>query len=149
LIDPAIQDTVKAATAKFNAEALITRRPEVKEAIEVGLKEKLSESNINIKSVSITNFEFSQSFNSAIEAKVTAEQRALEAKNKLEQIKFEAQQKIETAKAEAESIRIQANAINSQGGADYVALKMIERWDGSVPQTVIPGSSVPFFNMQR
>ena len=61
---------------------------------------------------------------------MTAVQQAEAAKNKLEQVKFEAQQTIETAKANAEAIRIQAQAINSQGGADYVELQRIKTWDG-------------------
>ena len=56
-------------------------------------------------------------------------------KNKLERIKFEAQQKIEQSKAEAETIRIQADAIRQQWGAEYVQLKWIEKWDGKLPTT--------------
>lgn len=130
VIDPAIQEVVKASTAKYTAEELITKRALVTEEIQSALKERLGANDIQISSVSIVNFNFSESFNAAIEAKVTAEQDALAAKNKLAQIEFEAQQKIETAKADAEAIRIQAQAINSQGGADYVALKKIYQWDG-------------------
>jgi uncharacterized membrane protein YqiK len=50
-------------------------------------------------------------------------------------VKFQAQQSIERAKAEAESIRIQAEAIKSQGGAEYVNLKWIEKRDGKLPAT--------------
>lgn len=130
VIDPAIQEAVKAATAKFSAEQLITKRQDVRDHIKAQLVERLSADFINVTDVAIVNFDFSQSFNQAIEAKVTAEQNALAAKNKLEQVKFEAQQKVETARAEAEAIKIQAQAINSQGGADYVALKKTEKWDG-------------------
>jgi uncharacterized membrane protein YqiK len=56
-------------------------------------------------------------------------------KNKLERIKFEAQQKIEQSKAEAETIKIQANAIREQGGAEYIQLKWIEKWNGQLPTT--------------
>ena len=147
IIDPAIQDIVKAATARFNAEALITRRPEVKEAIETGLRERLLKSHIEVTGVAITDFRFSSSFNAAIEAKVTAEQRALEAKNKLEQVRFEADQRITSAKAEAEAIRIQAQAITQQGGREYVNLKAVEKWDGVLPTQMIPNSTVPFIQL--
>ena len=127
---PAIQESVKAATAKFTAEQMVTQREEVKASILEDLKTRLATIGITVKDVLITNFEFSGSFNAAIEAKVTAEQDALAAKNKLEQTKYEAEQRVATAKGEAEAIRIQAQAIQSQGGAEYVRLKTIEKWDG-------------------
>jgi len=149
IIDPAIQESVKSATAKFTAEELITKRTEVKDLIKLSLTERLLKEFIIVDELSIVNFNFSKSFNEAIESKVTAEQNALTQKNKLEQIKFEAQQTIEKARAEAEAIRIQAQAINSQGGADYVALKAVEKWNGQLPIQMIPGESVPFINVNK
>lgn len=131
VIDPAIQEAVKAATAKYTAEQLITQRPIVKEDILSSLKSILSPKDIQISDVSITNFDFSPSFNQAIEAKVTAEQQALQAKNKLDQVKYEKEQTIAKAQGEAEAIRIQAQAITSQGGDNYVKLKELEKWNGS------------------
>lgn len=131
VIDPAIQEVVKAATAKYTAEELITKRAVVTDEIQVALKERLGASDIQVSTVSIVNFSFSESFNAAIEGKVTAEQNALASKNKLEQTKYEAEQRIAQAKGEAEAIKIQSQAISAQGGAEYVALKKIEKWNGA------------------
>lgn len=149
IIDPAIQEAVKAVTAKYTAEELVTKRSIVKDDVKAVLAERLQKEFINVDDVSIVNFDFSDQFNKAIEAKVTAEQNALAAKNKLEQVKFEADQRITQAKAEAEAIRIQAQAITQQGGRDYVDLKAIEKWNGQLPAQMIPGSSVPFINLNR
>lgn len=149
IIDPAIQESVKAATAKYTAEELITKRPIVKEEIKLSLSERLAKEFIVVDEVSIVNFDFSGSFNQAIEAKVTAEQQALAAKNKLEQVKFEAEQRITQAKAEAEAIRIQAQAITQQGGEDYVNLKAVEKWDGKLPAQMIPNGALPFLNLLK
>lgn len=130
IIDPAIQEVVKAVTAQYTAEQLITKRAEVTEKIKEGLKERIAVNHIKVEQVSITNFDFSPAFNEAIEKKVTAEQNALAAKNKLAQVEYEKAQTIAKAQGEAEAIRIQAQAINSQGGADYVAMKKNEKWDG-------------------
>lgn len=130
IIQPAIQEAVKSATAKYTAEELITKREEVKGVIYQDLKTRLAANNILATEVLITNFDFSPSFNQAVEAKVKAEQDALASKNKLEQTKYEAEQKVVTATAEAESIRIQAEAVTSQGGADYVELQRINKWNG-------------------
>jgi regulator of protease activity HflC (stomatin/prohibitin superfamily) len=149
VIDPSIQESVKSATAKYTAEELITKRELVKEDIKNSLKERLSQDFVVVDELNIIDFNFSKSFNDAIEAKVTAEQSALAAKNKLEQVKYEASQTVETAKAQAEAIKIQAQAINSQGGADYVALQAITKWNGVLPTQMIPGGTVPFINLNK
>ena len=149
IIDPAIQEVVKAVTAQYTAEQLITKRAEVTDKIKLDLSERLVINHINVEQVSITNFDFSESFNAAIELKVTAEQNALAAKNKLEQVKYEKDQVIAKAQGEAESIRIQAQAINSTGGADYVKLQAISKWNGILPSQMIPGGTVPFIDLTK
>lgn len=145
IIAPAIQESVKAITAKFTAEQLITERPIVRDEIKSLLREKVSDRGIVVDDFNIVNFDFSQSFNEAIEGKVTAEQDALAAKNKLEQVKFEAQQKIEEAKGKAEAIRIEAQAL--QTNPALIQLRAIEKWDGSVP-TYWGDTPLPFVNVK-
>lgn len=149
IIAPAIQESVKAATAKYTAEELIAKRTLVSQDIKASLVEKLAKYGFNISDVNIVNFQFSQWFDQAIEAKVKAEQEAFAEKNKLESVKFQAQQSIERAKAEAESIRIQAEAIKSQGGAEYVNLKWIEKWDGKLPTTSLANSNGLIYNLNK
>lgn len=146
IIQPAVQEVVKAVTAKYTAEQLITQRSAVKDDIEKGLRDRLATSNIFVDAISITNFDFSKTFNDAIEAKVTAQQNALAAQNKLSQVQFEAQQRIAQANGEAEAIKIQASAIQSQGGAAYVQLQAISKWSGNLPM-VIGGNSIPFITI--
>jgi len=114
---PAIQETIKQITAQFNAEDLILRREEVKNAITESLANRLRERGIITELVSITNFQFSETFTAAIEAKVAAEQAVLEATNKLERVKVEAQQREAEARGEADA-RI-AKAI---GEAEYIRI---------------------------
>lgn len=149
IIGPSIQEAVKSATAKYTAEELVTKREEVKGTIYQDLKTRLATRDIIVTEVLITNFDFSPAFNEAVEAKVKAEQDALASKNKLEQTKYEAEQKIVSATADAEAIRIQAEAVNSQGGADYVQLQAIQKWNGQLPNQFVPGSAVPFLNLNN
>lgn len=147
IIDPAIQEAVKAVTSKFTAEELITKRSQVKDDAKLVLAERLNKEFIIVDELSIVNFDFSKSFNEAIESKVTAEQNALASKNKLEQVKYEAEQRVVQAKGEAEAIKIQAEAIQSQGGEAYVDLKAIEKWNGTMP-TYVGGGTIPFINIK-
>jgi len=112
---PAIQETIKQVTSKFNAEDLILRRDEVKNAIAESLSLRLAERGIITEMLSITNFEFSATFTAAIEAKVAAEQAVLEAQNRLESVKVEAQQREEQARGEAN-----ARIAQAEGEAEYI-----------------------------
>lgn len=145
VIEPRIQEVVKAVVARYTAEQLLRQREQVKSEIVMGLAQSLATYNITLEDVQITNFKFSTAFDDAIEAKQTAEQNALKAKNDLDRIKVEAEQKIATAQAEAEAIRIQTAAIKEQGGEAYVRLKAIEKWDGSLPH--VNGGAMPFINI--
>lgn len=147
VIDPAIQEAVKATTAKFSAEQLIAVRHEVKDVLELELSTRLAENGILVEAVSLTDFAFTADFTEAIEQKVTATQNALKAENDLKRVRFEADQAVATARGEAEAIRIKVAAIKEQGGEEYVKLKAIEKWNGSVPQWVTGGGAVPFINM--
>src|SRR5438552_14801452 len=94
IIDPAVQEIVKAVTAKFRAEELITKRQFVKDEIKSALHERLMTSHISLDELNITDFQFSKGFNEAIEAKQTAEQLALKAQRDLERVNIGAQRKI-------------------------------------------------------
>lgn len=131
VVKPAIQEGVKAVTAKFTAEELITKREIVKQDIVSDLQIRLANYFVTVDDLSIVNLSFSDEFNKAIEAKQTAAQNALRAENDLRRISIEAQQKIEIAKADAESIRIQGQALKETPG--LVQLKMVEKWDGKLP----------------
>lgn len=147
IVQPSIQEAVKNATSKYTAEELITKRSEVREAISVNIREKVTPRGIVVDEVNIINFDFSQSFGAAIERKVTAEQEALASKNQLERIKYEAQQAIEKAKGEAESIRIQSQALTEQ--PQYLEKLAIERWNGVLPTYMTDGATTPFININK
>jgi regulator of protease activity HflC (stomatin/prohibitin superfamily) len=149
IIDPAIQEVMKAVSARYTAEELITKRAAVSEAMRENLAARLQDYNISVDAFSIVSFSFSQVFTEAIEAKQTAEQLALKSRRDLERIKIEAEQKITAARAEAESLRLQRANIS----ADLIELrkveanlKAIEKWNGILPQ-VTGGGAVPFIGV--
>ncbi|HCC05306.1 TPA: HflC protein [Patescibacteria group bacterium] len=145
IIDPAVQESIKNATAQFTAEELITKRSDVCDLIYMNIKNKLESKGIIVHEVNIVNFDFSESFNESIEKKVTAEQDALASKNKLEQVKYEAQQKIEEAKGKAEAIRIEADALRSNPAV--LELRALEKWNGVLP--TVTGGATPFINVSK
>jgi prohibitin 1 len=147
ILIPNTNEVVKAATAKYTAEELLTKRPLLKDDVDIGLAKRLKTYNVVLDDVSIVDINFSSGFDQAIERKAQAEQDALAEKNKLESVKFQAQQKIETAKAEAESIRIKAEALAQN--QELVQLNAVDKWDGKLPQYMLGGSALPFINLTR
>ena len=144
IIATAIQEKVKATTAKFTAEELITRREEVKEAIKLSLAEQLSVRGIIVDEFNIMNFDFSQNFNESIEAKVRAEQLKLKAERDLQRIEVEKQQIITAAEGKAQAIRIEAQALKQN--PQVVELRWIEKWNGQVP--TYWGNATPFIGLK-
>jgi len=151
IIDPAIQEVMKAVSALYTAEELITKRPAVSAEMQEALTKRLFASNIAVDAFSIVSFSFSAIFTDAIEAKQTAEQNALKAKRDLDRIKVEAEQTIAAATAEAEALRLQKMNITP----DLIELrkieanlKAIEKWDGVLPEVTGAGA-VPFIGINE
>ena len=168
LILPAIHETVKQVTARFNAEELITQRPLVKAEIEQGLRERLAIFDIVTDIVSITEFNFSPEFNKAIESKVTAEQNALaeenivkiteaKAKQAIAQAEGEKQSAIKRAEGEAQATLVKAEAegkkvelINQylSQNPQYLEWLKITQWNGVLPETLVSGDgAMPFITI--
>ncbi len=163
IIIPAIQESVKQVTARFNAEELITKRETVKDQIDEQITARLAAYNIIVDGISITEFQFSPEFVRAVEAKVAAQQRALQAQNELRRIEIEAQQAEARAVGEqqaniarAEGVR-QANVLQAQGEAQaittideqlrrspsYLEWLKSEKWNGHLPLVIGGGAAGP------
>lgn len=148
VIDPNVQEVVKAITARYTAEQLITERDRVSVEIRDALKEKLIRYGINVDNLSIVDFGFSEQFKQAIEDKQTAEQKALKAQQDLKRIEIEAKQKLTMARAEAESLRLQRAVISDQVirlRAIEARQQAIEKWDGKLPG--VTAGAIPFLNI--
>lgn len=149
VLGPGINEAFKSITGHYTSEELITKRDEVSLAITEHLRTKMAPFNIDVSGVSLVNFGFSAEYQKAIESKVIATQNKLKAEQDLERIKVEANSRIAQAKGEAEAISIQAQAIQSNGGANYVQLQWIDKWDGKLPNTVVGADSKTLMNIGK
>lgn len=136
IIDPAVQEAIKVVTAKYTAENLIREREKVKGEVEALITRRLKTFDLLVETggLSITNFEFSEEFNSAIESKQVAQQEAEKQKYVLQQAELEQQTKVARAKGEAEAAKLNAESLRAQGGSLVIAREWIEKWDGHLPQ---------------
>lgn len=150
VVDPAIGEALKAVTARYTAEQLISKRSEVSQQVKELLSKKLATYHMVLDEINITEFKFSEEFNKAIEQKQIAEQQALKSKLDLERIKIEKEQTITQAQATAESLRLQKQEVTPELvklREIEAQLKAIEKWDGKLPSTT--GGAVPFVNISK
>jgi len=155
IIAPAVEEVVKQVTANYNAEELITKRPLVKSDIELEITKRLNVYNLITEVISITDFQFSSLFSTAIESKVEAEQKALQAENDLRRIEVEARQRaaqaeglaaanIAEANGEAQAIKIINQALAQN--PNYLEWLKTQAWDGKLPLVVGEGGT-PFIQI--
>jgi regulator of protease activity HflC (stomatin/prohibitin superfamily) len=144
VIAPAVQESVKVATAKFTAQELVEKRPLVKDEIKKELISRLQAKYITVDDFSIINFDFSEVYEKAVESKQVAQQDALTSKNKLEQVKYEAEQAIVQAEGKAKALEIEGRAITEN--PQVLQGRAIEKWNGVLP--TVTGSNIPFINIK-
>lgn len=148
LIEPAILESIKQGISQYTAEETITKRSEVADIILNLLKNKLENKGVAVTALNITDLNFSEEFDRAVEQKQIVEQETQKAQYELEKAKVENEKKIENAKADAEVMKQQ----NEQITDNYLRLKEIEnkqkaidKWNGQLPTTT--SDAIPFINV--
>jgi regulator of protease activity HflC (stomatin/prohibitin superfamily) len=149
VLGPGINEAFKSVTAHYTSEELVTKRELVSQEILQHLVSKMGPFNIAVSNISLVNFGFSQAYQQAIEDKVISAQKTAKAQQDLERIKVEAASRIAQADGEAKAIAIQAAAIQSNGGENYVKLQWIEKWNGALPSTMLGGDTKTLMNIGK
>ena len=130
VLQPAIQESIKAVASQYTAEQLIAKRSEVSLKCIEALQNKVKKYGLQIDNFNIINFNFSAEFNKAIEEKQIAEQKVLTAKQELEKEKIEAEKKLVKAEAEKKSNEMKKQTLTD----NIIKEKLIEKWNGELPK---------------
>ena len=168
LIGPRVQEDVKIIIAKYTAENLIENRQNAADSIFELLKQELAPKGINVISLAIENIDFTDAFESAVEAKQVATQEKQKAKTMQEQQTMEEEQKAERARiaaqaqadvekinadAEAYALKVKAEAeaeankkLNASLTEELINYNQILRWDGKLPTFMGGESTMPILN---
>ena len=136
ILEPAIEESVKAVTSKYTAEELITNRSEISTKCLEEISKKVEKYGLIISDFNITNFSFSPEFDKAIEEKQIAEQKVLTAKQELEKERIEAEKKIVAAEAEKKANELKEKSLTDK----IIKEKFIEKWNGELPKVVSDGN---------
>ncbi len=143
ILNPAVSEVVKAATAKQNAGQIITQRTALKEEIDTTLSNRLLPYGLVIDDVSLVDFAFSPEFSKSIEAKQVAEQEAKQAEYTALKAEKDAQAMINRAKGQAEAQRLQERTLT----ANILQQQAIEKWDGRYPEVMMQGDTIPMLQI--
>ena len=145
LVSPAVNEVLKAITAKYTAEESVANRSLISQGLIEELNAKLNKNGIYVEDVNIINFDFSEAYIAAIEEKQVAEQRLLKAKTEKEEA-------IVKAEAEAETLRIQSEAqakanerLSKSLNEHLIRYEMMKKWNGELPM-VTDGSTIIDFS---
>ncbi len=136
LVVPAVNEVLKAITAKYTAEESVTNRTLISDGLIDGLNEKLNNIGLYVTDVNIINFDFSEAFIDAIEEKQVAEQKLLKAETEKQTSITNAEAQAQTTKIKAEAEAEANNKIKASLNNEILRSKFYDKWDGKLPQAM-------------
>jgi regulator of protease activity HflC (stomatin/prohibitin superfamily) len=146
LVTPAVNEVLKAITAKYTAEESVTNRVLISDGLVTGLNEKLNDIGLYVTDVNIINFEFSEAFITAIEEKQVAQQKLLKSETEKQTAIINAEANAETVRINAEA-QAQANKILNESLSDRVIeYNKVQKWNGILPKVTGNGGSLINFD---
>lgn len=129
IIEPAVEEVLKAVMAEYTAEEIITQRRQVKAEVDTFLTERLTPYHLAVDDISLVHVHFSERFGEAVETKQIAEQEAKRAGFMAIKAAKEAEAKVNLAKGEAEAQGLIQTTLNNE----LLKKQTIEKWDGKLP----------------
>jgi len=153
---------------RFTAVRAIQEREKLGLEITQAVVNVMNDAPLHIVGVQVEEVAFSQAYEQSIEQRMLAqveiettrqqkETASINAEIQVVQAKAEADAQREKFQAEADGIRlrgdaeaaaIQARARALAANTNLVNLIAVEKWDGKLPTTQIPGSAVPFIGVK-
>ena len=173
VISPVVQQSTKTILGQYTAVTIVQDRAKLDHSIAQVMEQQLEEYPVKILSIQLEDVNFSKNYESIIEQTAQKKQEVETARNELQKVQIESQKQVAQAEAENKAIKLQADAeayritVQAKAEADAIRLKgdalrsnrelvdltIAEKWDGSVPQTVVAsgnGSSVvPLLNIGK
>lgn len=134
LVEPRIQEELKQTTAIYRAEELVKNREKIKIEVLEKVRKQVA-GLLTVADIPITNFDFTDELEKAIEQKTIREQEALAKSYELEKARKEAEITFVNAEAEARSVKIKGDALKTS--PEVIALEIVKRWNGVSPTTVV------------
>jgi regulator of protease activity HflC (stomatin/prohibitin superfamily) len=167
-LDPKVAEQFKNVFGRFNAVTAVQERQRLNMEVEQALRKNVK-APIIIETFQIENIDFSSAYEASIEARMQAEVEVQKLRQQAEQAKVNAEIRVTNANAEADAVRAaakaEADAIALKGEAEaraiaargqalrdnpqLIDLVTAEKWNGTLPTTMLPNGALPFVNALR
>lgn len=169
IISPKVYEQTKNVFGQFDAVTAVQDRTKLNARIAASVHEAIKGLNapLEVQAVQIEDIQFSKSYMGSIEQRMQAsvevdryksnlDREKIQADIAIEQARGRAGSALQEAEAEAKSIKLrgdaQAGAIRARAEAlgtnpNLVALTTAEKWDGTLPTTMVPGGGVPMLQL--
>lgn len=145
------RETIYNVISQYGSDTVHLERTSIAAKIVELLQKDLDESAgkgwFFVRSANVRNLVTDPALEQAIKDAANRNFQIASKQKEVELAKAEAERKRVEAQGEADAIRLRASAISSQGGADYVQLKAIEKWDGKLPH-MMPGNTTPLVHVK-
>jgi prohibitin 2 len=152
LVAPRVNEALRTVVAQYRSDEVTAKSEEIQQKV-ASLANKLVGQSVEIVDVPITHIELPESIRNAVADKQKMEVESRQEQFKLTKERISAEIKVVKARADAESIRVQAEALKQN--PDLIKLKMTEvelakaeKWDGSLPSTVVSSGSNMLFSLK-
>lgn len=166
IIGPAISESVMAEISRHKVIDIVGERPNISDSVKRKVKEWLAKYHLNLTEMALTNIDFSDQYDKAIEAKQVEEQKAAAKLYELKGVQTEAEKVAAEAKGRADAQRAMATAeadslkIRGEAQAEYnqrvagslnpllIERMKLEKWDGKLPVYMF-GNGVPLISIEK
>ena len=145
------REAIYNAISQYGSDTVHTERvsiaAKVVESLQKDLDESAGKGMFFVRSANVRNLVTDPALEQAIKEAANRNFQIAAKQKEVELARAEAERKRVEAQGEADAIRLRASAVAAQGGADYVQLKAIEKWDGKLPTTQA-GGVTPFIHVK-
>lgn len=168
VIERRTHDTVKNVFGTFTASRAIQERSKLSTDMTTAVIKSLESAPLKVVSVQIEEVGFSKAYEDSIEKRMLAQVQIETTRQQKETAMINAEIQVVQAKAAADAQRerftAEADGIKLRGNAEAAAieakakalasntnlvnLNAIEKWDGKLPATQVPGSALPFIGIK-
>lgn len=167
VLTPRVFDNVKVVFGRFNAKTAIEERGRLGVEMEAAIRESVKDTGLILESLQLEEIDFSKAFEQSIEERMKAEVEVAKLQQNLErekvqanivrtQAQAQADAVVAKAKADSEAIRlkgdaeasaIKARALALQQNASLIELVKAEKWNGTLPTTMLPNGALPMISV--
>ncbi len=161
-------DAVKNVFGKFTAVNAIQNREKLGVDVNTAVRQSMGEAPVQIVGVQIEEVGFSTAYEQSIEQRMLAQVQIETTRQQKDTAIINAEIQVVKAKAQADAQREQftaeADGIRLRGAAEAYAIESrakalaantnlvnliaVEKWDGTLPATQVPGSAMPFIGIK-